>query len=251
MTYNYFFYIFYSIIQGVTEFIPISSSGHLNLLELLHGEINSRNYLYETTAHFSSLLALIIYLFNHKHLAIHNVKNYFLLITLATIPAVIFGALIMFYSWSFFSLKLIGYTSIVGGILLYFSDLKFFQVINITNKKFKFFVAGLFQCLAFLPGFSRSGSCIIAFRMMGEDRQKSSVMSLYLGVPIILISFLSNFKDIKTISLDLNLAIIFTVTFIFAYLSLKLFISFINKIGFKPFVIYRLIFGIFILTVLA
>ena len=113
-----------------------------------------------------------------------------------------------------------------------------------------FFVAGLFQCLAFLPGFSRSGSCIIAFRMMGEDRQKSSVMSLYLGVPIILISFLSNFKDIKAISLDHNLAIIFIVTFIFAYLSLKLFIGFINKIGFKPFVIYRLIFGIFILTIL-
>ena len=113
-----------------------------------------------------------------------------------------------------------------------------------------FFVAGLFQCLAFLPGFSRSGSCIIAFRMMGEDRQNSSLMSLYLGVPIILISFLSNFKDINAISLDHNLAIIFIVTFIFAYLSLKLFIGFINKIGFEPFVIYRLIFGIFILTIL-
>mgnify|MGYP003334534312 FL=1 len=87
--------------------------------------------------------------------------------------------------------------------------------------------------------------------MMGEDRQNSSLMSLYLGVPIILISFLSNFKDIKAISLDHNLAIIFIVTFIFAYLSLKLFIGFINKIGFKPFVIYRLIFGIFILTILA
>ena len=59
-----------------------------------------------------------------------------------------------------------------------------------------------------------------------------------------------NFKDIKALSLDHNLAIIFIVTLIFAYLSLKLFIGFINKIGFKPFVIYRLIFGIFILTIL-
>ena len=56
----------------------------------------------------------------------------------------------MFYNWSFFSLKIIGYTSIVGGILLYFSDLKFFQVINITNKNL-IFVAGLFQCLASYP----------------------------------------------------------------------------------------------------
>ena len=62
MTIDYFFYAFYSIIQGITEFIPISSSGHLNLLELLYNKSDSRNYLYETTAHFSSLLALILYL---------------------------------------------------------------------------------------------------------------------------------------------------------------------------------------------
>ena len=156
----------------------------------------------------------------------------------------------MFNDWSFFSLKIIGYTSIVGGIMLYFSDLKFFQVINITNKKLRFFVAGLFQCLAFLPGFSRSGSCIIAFRMMGEDRQKSSVMSLYLGVPIILISFLSNIKDVDVTQFDFNLLVIFILTFIFAYLTLKLFINYINNIGFKPFVIYRIIFGLLILTLL-
>ncbi len=63
MTIDYLFYALYSIIQGITEFIPISSSGHLNLLELLNDNNNSRNYLYETTAHFSSLLALVFYLY--------------------------------------------------------------------------------------------------------------------------------------------------------------------------------------------
>ena len=138
MTTDYLFYSFYSIIQGITEFIPISSSGHLNLLELIYIKSDSRNYLYETTAHFASLLALIFYLYRYNHLAFHNIKLNFIPIILATIPAIIVGALIKFYNISFFSLQIIGYTSIVGGLLLYFSDLKFFQVIKISNTKTKF-----------------------------------------------------------------------------------------------------------------
>ncbi len=247
MTINHFFYAFYSIIQGITEFIPISSSGHLNLLELLYNKGNSRNYLYETTAHFSSLLALLFYLFKKNHLELDNIKLNFVPITLASIPAIVFGAFLILLNINFFSFQIIGYTSIIGGILLYLSDLKIFQVIKISDKKIKFLVAGLFQCLAFLPGFSRSGSCIIAFRLMGENRKNSSIMSLYLGMPIILISFLSNIRDIDIMQFDFNLLIIFIFTFIFAYLTLSLFISYINDIGFKPFVIYRLIFGLIIL----
>jgi len=247
MTIDYLFYFLYSTIQGITEFIPISSSGHLNLLELLYNNGNSRNYLYETTAHFSSLLALVFYLYKQNHFEFNNIKLNFIPITLATIPAIVVGALLISFDINFFSFQIIGYTSILGGILLYLSDLKIFQVIKISDKKIKFLLAGFFQCLAFLPGFSRSGSCIIAFRLMGENRKNSSVMSLYLGIPIILISFLSNIIDIDVIQFDFNLLIIFIFTFIFAYLTLKLFITYINDIGFKPFVIYRLIFGLIIL----
>ena len=251
MTIDYLFYFLYSIIQGITEFIPISSSGHLNLLELLYNKGNSRNYLYETTAHFSSLLALVFYLYKQNHFEFNNIKLNFIPITIATIPAIVVGAFLILFEINFFSFQIIGYTSIIGGILLYLSDLKIFQVINISDKKIKFLLAGFFQCLAFLPGFSRSGSCIIAFRIMGENRKNSSVMSLYLGIPIILISFLSNIRDIDVIQFDFNLLIIFIFTFIFAYLTLKLFISYINDIGFKPFVIYRLIFGLIILFLLS
>ena len=251
MTIDYLFYAFYSIIQGITEFIPISSSGHLNLLELLYNNSNSRNYLYETTAHFSSLLALVYYLYKQNHLGFKNIKLNFVPIALATIPAIIVGLFLKILNLSFFSFQIIAYTSIIGGILLYLSDLKIFQVIKISNKKIKFLVAGFFQCLAFLPGFSRSGSCIIAFRLMGEDRKNSSVMSLYLGMPIIVISFLSNINDIDVFQFDFNLLIIFILTFIFAYLTLKIFINYINSIGFKPFVIYRIIFGLLILTLLS
>ena len=251
MTIDYLFYALYSIIQGITEFIPISSSGHLNLLELLNDNNNSRNYLYETTAHFSSLLALVFYLYRQNHLEFTNIKLNFVPIALATIPAIVVGLFLKIFNISFFSFQIIGYTSIIGGILLFLSDLKIFQAIKISDKKIKFLVAGFFQCLAFLPGFSRSGSCIIAFRLMGEDRKNSSVMSLYLGMPIIVISFLSNINDINVFQFDFNLLIIFILTFIFAYLTLKLFINYINNIGFKPFVIYRIIFGLLILTLLS
>jgi len=251
MTIDYLFYFLYSTIQGITEFIPISSSGHLNLLELLYNNGNSRNYLYETTAHFSSLLALVFYLYKQNHFEFNNIKLNFIPITLATIPAIVVGALLISFDINFFSFQIIGYTSILGGILLYLSDLKIFQVIKISDKKIKFLLAGFFQCLAFLPGFSRSGSCIIAFRLMGENRKNSSVMSLYLGMPIILISFLSNIRNVDIMKFDFNLLIIFVFTFIFAYLTLRIFISYINDIGFKPFVIYRLIFGLIILFLLS
>jgi undecaprenyl-diphosphatase len=119
--------------------------------------------------------------------------------------------------------------------------------VKIESLQLRFIIAGLFQCLAYLPGFSRSGSCIIAFRLLGETRKSSSVKSLYLGIPIILLSFISNLRKLENISLDYNLLIIFFVTFITAYLTLIFFINFINRIGFMPFVIYRIILGVLIL----
>ena len=244
---NYIFYPIYSIIQGITEFIPISSSGHLNILEIIVNNENSRNLLYETTAHMASLLALLLYLLKNDHFSKTNIKLNFIPIALATIPAVIVGLTLITLQYDFVNIKLIGITSIVGAILLYISDIKIFHKMKIESLQLRFIIAGIFQCLAYLPGFSRSGSCIIAFRLLGETRKSSSVKSLYLGIPIILLSFISNLRNLESISLDYNLLIIFFVTFITAYLTLIFFINFINKIGFKPFVIYRIILGVLIL----
>ena len=245
---NYIFYPIYSIIQGITEFIPISSSGHLNILEIIVNNENSRNLLYETTAHMASLLALLLYLLKNDHFSKANIKLNFIPITLATIPAVIVGLTLITLQYDFVNIKLIGITSIVGAILLYISDIKIFHKMKIESLQLRSIIAGLFQCLAYLPGFSRSGSCIIAFRLLGETRKSSSVKSLYLGIPIILLSFSSNLRNLESVSLDYNLLIIFFVTFITAYLTLIFFINFINKIGFKPFVIYRIILGVLILV---
>ena len=250
MTNENFFYIFYSIIQGITEFIPISSSGHLNIIELIFVNLEERNFLYETTAHFASLLALLLYLYKNKYFEFSNIKVNFFPIIFATVPAVLIGFIMIFLKVNIISLKIIGVTSIIGGLMLYFSDMTQFQRLEVKSRAIKFFLAGMFQCLAFIPGFSRSASCIIAFRLLGEERKVSSIYSLYLGIPIILISFLSNFKDLKNTVIEINLVIIFIVTFISAYITLNLFINFINKISFTPFVIYRILLGLIILSII-
>ena len=249
MTNENFFYIFYSLIQGITEFIPISSSGHLNIIELIFVNLEERNFLYETTAHFASLLALLLYLLKNKYLEFSNIKVNFFPIIFATVPAVLVGFILISLKINIISLKIIGFASIFGGLMLYFSDMKQFQRLKVKSRVLKFFLAGVFQCLAFIPGFSRSASCIIAFRLLGEERRVSSIYSLYLGIPIIIISFLSNFKDLKNMFIDINLVIIFIVTFISAYMTLNLFINFINKISFTPFVIYRILLGLIILSI--
>ena len=248
MTSEIIFYIFYSLIQGITEFIPISSSGHLNILEIFLKSIESRNFLYETSAHFASLLALIIYLLTHDHFTKSNIKDNFKVLVYATMPAVFLGLVFKFYDLNFISLKLIAYTSIIGAVLLYISDKSERLQLKITNKNTKFILAGIFQCLAFLPGFSRAGSCIIAFRLLGEDRKYSSIYSLYMGIPIIGLSFFSNINYFETFIFDKNLIIIFITTFIVAYTTLSVFIRVINRISFTPFVIYRIIMGIILLA---
>ncbi len=251
MTYGSIFYIFYGLIQGITEFIPISSSGHLNILEIFFKSLESRNYLYETSAHFASLLALLLYLFTNKHFSKSNIKAYWKILFYATVPAIILGFILKFYNVTYISLELIGYTSIAGAILLYVSDKVEKFNLKIKNKSAKFILAGFFQCLAFLPGFSRAGSCIIAFRIFGEDRKYSSIYSLYMGIPIICLSFFSNITEFEYFIVDKNLSLIFITTFFAAYFTISVFIKVINKIGFTPFVIYRILLGLILLIYLS
>ncbi len=251
MTNNSIFYVFYGLIQGITEFIPISSSGHLNIIEIFFKSLESRNYLYETSAHFASLLALLLYLFANKHFSKSNIKAYWKILIYATIPAIILGFILKFYDVNYISLELIGYTSITGAILLYISDKEKRFKLKIKSKKTKFILAGFFQCLAFLPGFSRAGSCIIAFRIFGEDRKFSSIYSLYMGIPIICLSFISNMREFENFIIDKNLSLIFITTFFAAYLTISAFIKVINKIGFTPFVIYRILLGLILLIYLS
>jgi len=247
MTEKSIFYIIYSFIQGFTEFLPISSSGHLNILEILFNGSEIRNLHYETTAHFGSLIALCFYLYLNGHFKVINLKINFFPICIATIPAVIVGIIIKFFGYSLINLKIIGFASIFGAILLYFADSNHSFKIQISNKFYKYLIAGIFQCLAFIPGFSRSGACITAFLLLNENRRDSSILSLYLGLPIILISFFSNILEMNEFYFDYNIVLIFFASLLFALVTLIFFIKLINKISFKPFIFYRLFLGVILI----
>ena len=115
--------------------------------------------------------------------------------------------------------------------MLYISDKPNKFKFVIKSKSTKFILAGFFQCLAFLPGFSRAGSCIIAFRLFGEDRKNSSIYSLYMGIPIVGLSFFSNINDFESIIISKGLFIVFFSSFCAAYITISIFINFINIIG--------------------
>jgi len=246
--YPLYFILLYSLVQGITEFIPISSSGHLNIIESLLNGSENRNLLFETTAHFSSLLALTVYLLKHSSFGLKNlISDNFKLIAISFIPALIIGLIMKILNFNFLSLKIIAYTSIIGAIILFAAD-KFKNIqIKTKSPSMDFLIAGIFQCLAFLPGFSRSGSCITAFLILGQNKKQAITNSLLMSFPIILLSFLSNAHDLELISIDKSLLFIFIITFISAYLTLYFFIKYINRIGFTPYVIYRIILGFIIL----
>jgi len=246
--YSHSFILLYSLIQGITEFIPVSSSGHLNIIESLYNDSQSRNLLYETTAHFSSLLALIIYLYRNNSDSLKSLfSNNYKLVIISVAPALVMGLIIKILNLNFLSLSMIACTSIIGGVMLLLV-IKLKQIrIKTRSTKLDFFIAGLFQCLAFLPGFSRSGSCITAFLLLNQKKDQAIKNSLLMSFPVILISFISNAQDLNFISLDMNLLIIFIITFISSYLTLFLFIKYINQIGFMPYVIYRILLGLILL----
>ena len=249
MTENSLLAIFiYSLIQGITEFIPVSSSAHLNIIENFINNSEKRNLLFETTAHMSTILALLLYLVRHSESSLKDLfLNNYKLIVISMIPALIVGFLFKMFDVNFFSLKIIAVTSIIGAIMLFGADKLNKIKMTINSPLVEFSIAGLFQCLAFLPGFSRSGSCITAFLLLGKKKEQDINNSLLMSFPIIILSFLSNIKDINTIEINLDLVLIFVISFLSAYFTLFFFIKYINKIGFTPYIIYRIFLGLMIL----
>lgn len=249
MTENSLLAIFiYSLIQGITEFIPVSSSAHLNIIENFINNSEKRNLLFETTAHMSTILALLLYLVRHSESSLKDLfLNNYKLIVISMIPALIVGFLFKIFDVNFFSLKIIAVTSIIGAIMLFGADKLNKIKMTINSPLVEFSIAGLFQCLAFLPGFSRSGSCITAFLLLGKKKEQAINNSLLMSFPIIILSFLSNIKDINTIEINLDLVLIFVISFLSAYFTLFFFIKYINKIGFTPYIIYRIFLGLMIL----
>ena len=191
-----------SIIQGISEFIPVSSSAHLLIISRL-SDFNVSNLQLDISLHLGSLLA-IIFFFRKELINIINNKNLFLLIVIGSIPLVIVGYI--FYSTNlidqFRNLKVIAWTTLIFGVLLYFSDK--FELKNKISSELNIksiIIIGLFQILAIIPGVSRSGIVITASRFLKFDRVESSKIAFYLSIPALAGASVLGFKDVIDLSL--------------------------------------------------
>ena len=242
-----------SFIQGVSEFLPISSIAHLVLVSKYY-VFNNQNLLIDICLHLGSLLAIIIYFRNDLFSFIKN-KNFLIKILIGTIPIVPIGYI--FFQTGIINqlrnLEVIGWTSFAFGILLYISDktkIKKKIETDFSNKSAIFI--GMFQVLALVPGVSRSGITITAGRLLGFNRFDSAKVSFLLSIPTLLAaSILGIYNIYREASPELNFLAIIAVIFSFAfsYLTISIFLSFIKKFSLKIFVVYRIIISVLILSI--
>ena len=242
-----------SAIQGISDFLPISSSAHLILVSSLY-EFKSNSLLIDISLHLGSLFA-IIYFFREELLDIKNNKRILSLIVLGSVPLFVVGYIL--YStgiiYNLRNIKIIAWTTLVFGILLYIADKSRFDKKISTNLNFQtIFFISFFQVLSLIPGVSRAGITITAARILKFNRLDSSKISFLLSIPALTGASLIGFKDLFNQSVDFNYLVIFAIisSFIFSFLTVKFFLIYINKFSMNVFVIYRIIIALILFSII-
>ena len=240
---NYIETFILSIIQGISEFIPVSSSAHLFLLSNL-SNFSSSSLLMDVSLHLGSLLAIIFY-FREDLKNFFKNKSLALLIIVGSIPLIIIGYILYISNliYYFRNIEIVAWSTLIFGILLFFADSikvtkKFNQNLNLRN----ILIIGIFQVLSLIPGVSRSGIVITAGRFLNFDRYDSSKISFYLSIPALAGASVLGLKDIMNQNIEFNILTIFSIifSFFFSYITIKYFLVFVKKFSLKIFVYYRI-----------
>ena len=255
-----------ALIQGVTEFLPVSSSGHLILLPNLTG-LQDQGQVVDVAVHVGTLLAVILYFWSDVSLAVKGIPNLLrgrinspgaglaLCLVIATIPVIIFGLFLKVTGLDDMmrSTALIGWTMLIFGIVLYWADrtgpermpAEFWSIRNAL-------IMGLWQAIALIPGTSRSGITITAGRYLGYTRHGAAKLSMLMSIPTIIAS--GTILGIEVAATadaaaakDAAIAAVFA--FLAALLALTFMMRLLRSVSFTPYVIYRVILGIILLWV--
>ena len=253
-----------ALIQGITEFLPISSSGHLILLPSL-SRLPDQGLFIDVAVHIGTLLAVLIYFWKDTHsilLGFYDLstgkgssKSAKLLkfLILVTIPVIVIGALFKITGLieMLRTIEVIGWTMVIFGVFLYLAD----RYSNQERTEFSLnprhiIVLGLWQSLALIPGTSRAGATITAGLLLGYKRRNAVRISMLMAIPTIFASGVYESYEIWQTknSIPINdVALVTVLTFIFALLALSVMMRLLNKINFTPYVIYRIILGLLLL----
>ena len=241
-----------SLVQGITEFLPISSSSHLILIsDRLN--FNEQSLSIDVSLHIGSFIAVIFY-FNKEIINFFGNKILFLKIFISSVPAMIVGYFLVKFGLIELirNIEIIAWTTILFGILLFISDR--FGLEKDIKKNFTYktaIIIGLFQILSLIPGVSRSGITISAARLLNFKRVDAAKISFLLSIPVLgavsifglnAIFFSDNINVAK-----LNLLSIL-LSFLFSLITIKYFLKYIEKFSLNLFVYYRICLGLMLLT---
>ena len=242
-----------SAVQGISEFLPISSSAHLIIVSNLY-ELKTSSLLIDISLHLGSLLA-IIFFFRKDLFDLRNNQKLLSLIIVGSVPLIIFGYIL--YTTELIHLlrniEVIAWTTLFFGIILYFSDQRNTDQNISTNLNVKSIIfIGLFQILALIPGVSRAGITMTAARFLKFNRVDSGKISFLLSIPALAGATFLGLKDVLSEPIELNYIIAITVTlsFIFSYTTVKFFLNYLNKFSLNFFVIYRIIISLILFSII-
>ena len=253
---------FLSIVQGITEFLPISSSAHLIIIPKLFGWVDQDVHI-DVSMHFGSLLAISYYylLHNNDFKDIKSSKHHIGIkkLMIGSAPVLLSG----FFFYDFItinlrSIEVITISTLLIATLFIFTELysDFFFKKSKKNIKdisnYDMLLIGIFQALALIPGTSRSAIIILGALLLGYDKKSTIIIALALSFPVIFLAMSYEIYSINYYIIDyyasLKILISIIVSFLISFFVIKYFVSYINKIGFYPFMIYRIVFGLFLLT---
>ena len=245
-----------SIIQGITEFLPISSQSHLILTSKLLG-MSDQGLSFDIALHAGSLMAIIIY-YRKEITKIMSISDegiqYLKLIIIGSIHLPIIGLLFVdIVSENLRTINTIAFMTIVFALLLYFAERRNYENKNsfATLSFFTIIFIGFMQTLAIMPGVSRSGIVITAALLLNYSREDSIKIAFLLSIPAIFMATVYQSMQLYEVGYIeiLNEHLLgMILSFIFSYITIHLFISTINKISFTPYVVYRIALGLLLLT---
>jgi len=242
-----------SAVQGISEFLPISSSAHLILVSSIY-DLKTSSLLIDISLHLGSMLAIIFY-FRKDLFKLKGNKQLLQLIIIGSIPLVIFGYILHTTEIIYLlrNIKVIAWTTLFFGIILFFADQKKTNKNISSNLNFKSIIfIGIFQILALIPGVSRAGITLTAARFLKFNRVDSSKISFLLSIPALAGASFLGLKDVLNQSIQLNYLIICAIalSFMFSYITVNFFLIFINKFSLNIFVFYRILIALFLFSII-
>ena len=242
-----------SAIQGISEFLPISSSAHLIIVSNLY-DLKTGSLLIDLSLHLGSLLA-IIFFFRKDLLDLKNNQKLLSLIIIGSIPLIIFGYILHTTELVYLlrNIKVIAWTTLFFGIILYFADQRKIDQNISTNLNIKSIIfIGLFQILALIPGVSRAGITMTAARFLNFNRVDSGKISFLLSIPALAGASFLGLKDIFSEPIELNYIVVIAIilSFLFSYTTVKFFLNYLNKFSLNIFVIYRIIISLILFSII-